>query len=728
MALDDPNTSLGFTWPPLDWTWAQPAAIAPIPPAPAAELAQPELPPPTAAAPAPLPPPAPAPGPEVGLPATDHFADVFDAQWLASMQGQGQGAAAPPPSPAPPEVDAIAGVDALPPPDSIIQQAAPVVAPRSTAGPGELPLSADERIALAHRDPVAYARLNAQEDSEVADFVRRENAEIQRRDADEAEAAWRDRQTAEKNANDRLAALDVEAQALAAEKPKKFTDSIGNVLSGLAAILLGQLGAPATGGQNAGLQMLMRRMDAFADEQEKDLARRGTAIDRRVNIIGRLRQQGMDAYQARETFRLATLQRARDQLLTEAQKFNHRGTIARDISAAALQAEQQMAQVREAVRRRTLDEGILLAKEAREQQKANDDHLAAQRKLAGVGAGAGGAKQPPEYFEAMGLRRPPIAMTDKEYKGWLANSRAGAELTKAEQEAVAGKSQGMSKEEAERGVAGLKQDDGRPFIAQGTPDQVGEIRKRVAATKTVVRILDQIDRTRTGWSPDITKSAEWKRLKTDWAAAKGVAKDVLGLGALSGPDEALIENYLSGGLDPTGVRDPGPGLLRARQNMLNMTGDSLTTAGYTGPKFDIPKPQLEAVKETPSDARFKKALQAPTNTDVIEATGDKVVGTTSEERNAPFVAPGSAPTLDNVVLPQVRREIDALATAAKDGNLEARAKLEKLLDQAPNAGVKSAVEAALLSLGRDAETFEEATGKQQATARETVPPLPRGTR
>jgi hypothetical protein len=301
-------------------------------------------------------------------------------------------------------------------------------------------------------------------------------------------------------------------------------------------------------------------------------------------------------------------------------------------------------------------------------------------------------------------------------------------LTKADQDAIAGQSQGMSKEEAERGIAGLKQSDGRPFIAQGTPEEVGQLRKRVAATKTVVRILDKIDRTRTGWSSDLAKSDEWKQLKTEWAAAKGVAKDVLGLGALSGPDEALIENFLSGGIDPTGMRDPGPGLERARQNMLDMTSDSLETAGYDG-KFNIPKPKLGPAISNPSDERFKRAQQKPMLESLINATAGEVKGKTTAELAKPFVAPGDDPTLDNVVLPEVRREIDALVNAARGDNpakaSEAIEKLGSLVETGGNSGTKRAARAALEAAGKPTESYEEITGRTSQGARETVPP-PRG--
>jgi hypothetical protein len=241
-------------------------------------------------------------------------------------------------------------------------------------------------------------------------------------------------------------------------------------------------------------------------------------------------------------------------------------------------------------------------------------------------------------------------------------------------------------------------------------------------------LLDQIERTRTGWSSDFVKSAEWQKLKTDWAAAKGVAKDVLGLGALSGPDEALIENYLSGGIDPTSRHDLKPGLDRARMNMINMTRDDLETHGLDKGVFDIPKPKLDKPVETPSDRAFKAAQEKPTLTKVIDAEGsDYSKDATEEEMFTKYVAPGVAPTLDNVVLPQVRNEIDKLTTIAREDadakkRDEALAKLQKLIEVGGNAGTQNAARAALEAIGRPATTYEDATGVRTQTARETVPP------
>ncbi len=719
MALQPEDDGV-FVWPPIHWgpqqTTAPEAGLPPPPPAsleqvesaaPPMQAAAPELPP------VEIPPEAGAMQPGLGIPvqtAENAIADVqlpaFDAMNPATWAGSGQPIEVPLPA-----GDGQGEPGAPLPPDPYFDPMAPSTWTN--------PVGAGDLHEMAKRDPVAYAQHLGAMDQVRADEQLTREAAVATENRVKEEQNYQDLWDSQNEANalrDKL--LNTKIDANRWRNSRSAPQSVAAFLS----VVIGGLYQARKGGPNIGLQIIDQAID-------RDIAEQQSNLEGQRNALSDLRASGLSDFQAKQAYRIATYQHALEGVKTSMQDYDPAGTTARSLAQQAIEIESRIGQSAEVGRRAKLDEELKRRKDDREtietlaKMRKSDAETAKLLARGTGGGGGGGGKQQPEFFEAMGLRRPPIAMTDKEYKTWLGNSRAGAELTKAEQEAVAGKSQGMSKEEADRGVGGLKQSDGRPFVAQGTAEAVEGLRKRVAATKTVVRILDQIERTRTGWSPDVTKSAEWKQLKADWAAAKGVAKDVLGLGALSGPDEALIENYL-GGLDPTGMRDPGPGLTRARSNMLNMVNDDLVGKGYDG-RFDIQKPNLSAVEETPSDARYKAAQKAATNTDVIQASGGKAVGTTSADRNAPYVAAGDKPTLDNVVLPQVRREIDALEGAAKKGDTEAIEKLAALAgDKGGNSGVRKAAEAALFNAGRTSEDFEAVTGQRQQTARDTVPPLP----
>lgn len=157
------------------------------------------------------------------------------------------------------------------------------------------------------------------------------------------------------------------------------------------------------------------------------------------------------------------------------------------------------------------------------------------------------------------------------------------------------------------GVAGVTNKDGTPFIAQGTPEGVEKLRDKVAATRTLVRLMDEARRIRSGWTSDTARSKEWQELKANWAAAQGVAKDVLGLGALSGPDMELVNRFI-GSDDPTAWRDPEAGISKARKNVINLTRDALGAHG-DGAIFDIPDIIGNGgPKEQPGDAELKSVL------------------------------------------------------------------------------------------------------------------------
>lgn len=629
---------------------APPQQLGPAPIAPVAELATPTLPPP----------PEPTPIAQPG----------FDALAPSTWTGLPTPEMPPPEAALPmPEVDAITGVAATPPPGSIIQQAAPVVAPRSTAEPGQLSLTDAELVDLAHRDPIAYAKYNAQKDAELADLMRQRTAEIQKQDADRAEAEHRDMLAARKRADDMAAQLDADAAALANEKPKGYMDSVGNALGAVAGIILGAIGSSATGGKNVGIEMVNAQIERHIQAQRDEYNRRAGNIDRRTNAIARLREAGMSDYQAATTFRLAALGRAREQLLTEAQNYDPRGTAARHIAGSVLGMEQQMIASREAARQRNLDEGLKLAKEMREQQEAADKHAAARAKLA-AGAGAG-QRMPPEYFEAKGLRKPPIAMTDKEYKGWLATKRSSEELTKAELDTQKARGEETPEVKREREF-GINGPDGKPLLDAGGKSvhgrdiaEANKITEQIADTDEVIRMMDEVLRLRKkhGWSSGLGASPEWRKMQANWAGVILKKKNIDELGVIAGPDMELMGKAL-GAEDPTSLRDPTPGIEQGRQNAVQGLHGRLRIKGVA----DNSLPQYP---ET-----WKK--QAPSATAVDEAIKETMTPGDIVDDRADLSRAGFAAHMAD------------LAGGAKAPAAEVRAKVQYLEDAAKGDGAEAA--------------------------------------
>jgi hypothetical protein len=292
-------------------------------------------------------------------------------------------------------------------------------------------------------------------------------------------------------------------------------------------------------------------------------------------------------------------------------------------------------------------------------------------------------------------------MSRRQHGEWLKDKKSSNDV-------IANTTQGKSTEEMTRGIGGIKNPDGSPFLAYGETGAVTELRNQVVAARSVARLMDEVTRLRSGWTSDSARSEEWQRIKANWAQVKGLAKNLLKLGALSESDYELVDGFI-GSPDPTGYRDPTAGILKARENLIQSTQDALAGAGYEG-RFDIPRPKLAPPTESASDREFKDALRTPNAGEIMKAA----------QSGAGIVAPGREYDSDDVVLPTVRSTIDRLTQVAKSGpKVErdaARAQLEKLLTHGGTRGVRSAAEAALIEVGRPTES----DGPRQATVKDSI--------
>lgn len=610
-----------------------------------------------------------------------------------------------------PEVDAVSGVDALPPMPPQPEEPAPEV-PQPEAPPSAYidpldpstwskPVGAADLYAMAKRDPVAYAQHTAAMDDAANREADRQAKEAEERTLVEREQNERDLKDALAEAQKRQQALmNTEIDPGRFRKNQTIPQSIASFLS----VVIGGLYQARKGGPNIGLEMLDKAI-------EQDIAAQTANLNKERNAITMLRETGMSDFEAREAIRIGAYKQALAQIESKKQDFDPAGSTARRLTEQQLEIEGRIAQSAEAARRAFVDEELKRRKDQRETletmaklREADAKYAAQMNRMSGGGGTSTKPEdvpQSPDYFAAKYGEegRPPTAMSEKEYATkWLPTAKKVQDLG----------AEGR-RTQLEREVPGLKQADGSPFIARGTPESVELLRKKVAATKTVVRLMDEALRIRTGWTSDTAQSEEWQQLKANWAAAQGVAKDVLGLGALSGPDMELVNRFI-GSNDPTGFRDPDAGIKKARQNLINLTRDSLEGAGFTG-KFDIPRTNLSAPVESPSDRAFKKSQRiTPAFEQVAKSGGDL--------------------SLDDVVPPDVQNTIVGLAAAARDADNEkereeALKKLQNLVDTGGNEGIKQAARNALLHVGTESTSFDEAAGRSSQTARETIPP-PRG--
>ncbi len=728
MALDPNGYDPGF----LQWlnTWGQPIAQ----PQPLA-IDAPEYGAPTVGS-VPLPPPPPPPPPPQHIGPGSPFAD----ETAAPEQLPPPAAEAPPPAPS--DTAALPAVgsgldqygfakDTAVAPE---QTAPPVpfdpLAPQTWAGPpaptlpevgttramgtGALPLDDNELVQLAHTDPLAYAKYNAQKDAELADFANQRNAELQKTEAAQAEQAERQYLDSQERARQVTESALADSQALAAEKPKKFMDSVGNALGSVLSLALSSFFAPA-GTTDKVVGMLQKRMDDFAQEQINEYNRKSGAVDRKLNIAARLRDAGYNEYQAKTVIRMAGLQRAREQLLTDMQNFDPKGTTARKIAGTVLQTESALAQNAEAMRRQHLDDEI-------KQADLLNKQLDAQKKMAklqGVGAGGGvgtGAKagrvSRASLIESLGPDAEHFVPAEPPGGFPIAQANQIAEFAKKSREVR----QFETEEDRKLGIRGpdgnllVSKDTGKPIRLRDEAEAT-KLTDSIVATDQAVRLMDEVIRLRKehGWEPDFLQSPAWQQVQQAWGDLMLQKKNIEQLGAISGSDMDLMSKAL-GSKDPTGVRDNIPGILSARRNAVLRLQANLRTRGVADqsiPKYS-PLTGLDNAGNVEGDADRKLVLR-PDNSEQTDDERDmgKVVSTKAQR----------------AVIDKWSAQLDSNDPAVRD---QAARDLLMAANNSPAIDLQNQAHAALGKVLKQGETpYEEPAMEGRSVAHETVPPVPK---
>lgn len=130
------------------------------------------------------------------------------------------------------------------------------------------------------------------------------------------------------------------------------------------------------------------------------------------------------------------------------------------------------------------------------------------------------------------------------------------------------------------------------FLMGNTPAEAAQLRDRAVSVKEVhdlVRQLIQLRREH-GWESDMQKSPAWQRIKTTMGALKKANVKAAQLGSYDTGLQALLEEELTAGLDPTGWRDIEPALTSFLEQMENSFNTRLTGQTYQGERVDLPVP------------------------------------------------------------------------------------------------------------------------------------------
>lgn len=625
------------------------------------------------------------------------------------------------------------------------------------------PLSNPDQIAgqrrlaeIAATNPAQFIEYsNAWQQSRAQHFAR-EALDAERENQRRIDQNLRDRQDADLASKAKMDTIDADAKALAARPidPNRWWSSrttgqqvfafIGAIAGGI------QSGMRGSSGRNEFLDRMQGEIDRDIDAQKATLDNAHRGLQFRKGIVSEEFARTGDSFQAAESARLASYAGVLKQLQAEQMLYDPRGTTAMAYAEKINDWVGRMAAARQAAADKAFDAEMKI----REQMRKEADTAAAVRKtllegdklkleIAKLG-GAGGAKKKDErqvlsldYYQRFFPKAvPPEPMSIVAYEAWLKLKKSGAEATGGEVT--------LSKEALEHGVSDLKTEDGKPFLAQGTPEEVGKLRAGVAATRTLVRLMDEALAIRTGWTSDLMKSDEWMKLKANWSAAKGVAKEVLGLGALSGPDMELVEEFI-GANDPTRLPGIEAGVKKARENVINMTRDKLNANQAHGKvKFDIPYIEPRTPQETAADKAQKSAIRAPSATDVIEAALPRRAKTIDELANEAQYGPKPKPDAKAVmrehgisdeegtsgqISPAKKAHIDGLAADLKSPDKAKRDKAEAQLVALTGSSNSTVVNYARdvmqdhLLAGQQ-QTFDQSTGPVTSTVREEAPPRP----
>jgi hypothetical protein len=531
----------------------------------------------------------------------------------------------------------------------------------------------DKYTETALTDPAKYAEITAKQDLAREEHLA--NRMLEEADADRKRLAdnFKIEQEARAKHKQDSAKLDAEAQALAEEDidGDRWMDSRSTLqtIAAFTAAIVGGLNQHNTGGRNMGLEAIEREIDRDVEIQKANLAKRERLLGMRRDAAQSTFQTEMEASRSAEVHRQALYQQAIRGLQVEMQKYDPRGTTWRRIAdnAADMQARQQAARAK--WEQQNFENELKL----QEFGLKNRDQLLKEQKEAKKGMGGTGIVRRPEYFAALDLPAPPWPMTDKDYDKWRSR-------TKGEKDA---KSTDKNADNLQKyGVGGIQYADGSPFIAQGTPEAVEDVRKKVAAARYLTGLIDEARRLRTGYSSSATNRAEWKKLKTNWAAARGVAKDLLGLGALSGDDYTLMNEFL-GSDDPTAYASQAPGIEQARKNIVRMArvvveGHDPHAGSVRAIKFDIPDLQGQEAVDSEAQKTTKELVKG-------KQGGDYKVNPGETGGDAWDRAKGDAARAKDLGLtsgsPISEREvttIDEFASRARSGDAEALAALANM--------------------------------------------------
>jgi hypothetical protein len=685
MALGDPDPMAPWGWVPQQWMQPAPAAdpLAQFPPPALApeEFAAPVLPPPPEPAQPEL--------PEIEMP----------PEYVGSV-----------PLDPPPLPEEASGFDLMTgaPWQKVAEDAAPgqVGHMRTEFHPGQQSLSLDERARLSQTDPTAYAKFQIDETSHLEEKQQLAERQAELASLQEAEENLRIFKESQKKNDAEIQRALADADALANEKPAKFTDSVGNIIGSVIGVVLGAVGAPASGGKNMGVEAMMSAIDLHNKRERDQYERRSGAIGKRLNAYTQLREQGYNDYQAGEVIRIATLGRAKQVIALKAQDFDPHGTTARTLmakystyDAAQRQAADAFNAANLKATREAEEHAAKQAKLAAETAKLEAEAIEKMRKGVG-GGGSGSGKPDDQIIPAAELQRrfPEAAqfvtedMSVNQLRQRMAVRKQAGDTTQS-----VGKETPEQERERTLGIGGIRNPDGSSLLASDV-DSAKSLQKQKAAVDTINEFVGDIVRgiDEHGGADKYFSSSEWMTQTAKKAAIIQAARAGYEMGAL---DKGAVEeaDKLFGATDPTSHwRNASKGFIAGRDAMVSRFNHALRSLPtHKGASYHPPDMTRGAAKSSKKEA-VAKLLDWQTRQDAYGKDPDVI-----RSLGVPEVL--IAETQRGYSRAQ-QSEADEYAAQAAAGNADAKMKLEGIAARALSPGFKAYAKAKLEALEPKAGT------------------------
>ena len=457
---------------------------------------------------------------------------------------------------------------------------AEALAPPAAASPAE-PVPAymapeQEVAALEALPPEEQAARQAGRDVDLQQEFARRKAEGLRAGREQADRNLLRYEQASAQAAAATTALRAQAKQLGEQKidPDRWfsSRSVGQKIAGFLGAAFG--GALQPGGKNQTLDLMQQAIDRDIDAQVQDLATGRASLEQQQGLVGDLYRQLGNLLEARETARLAMLHGLDEEIGADMAQYDPRSARVQAQLAARAQVRAQIA---------AQDAKLAEVNWTRRKDQADIDDKAAR-----IAQDERESKRQAWVTREGQKAQERIAQAQVAASGAGKATEAAAKLTEEQREVV-----------REQGLAGITMKNGAPVIARSVQQATDLDTKRSAATD-IATAVDRMVATyeEEGFQSDWRAGPKWQETQANYSMMLlNAAQRLYTLGALSKEDLQIAER-MAGTLDPTGVRDPTPGLRQLKKlstetvntDMRQLRGAD-TLAPYDGPEWTPPKAQ-----------------------------------------------------------------------------------------------------------------------------------------